>query len=411
MNKKNAVNMLIVLFLFIVFYFYLTTAYPAFKNDDSPETIASGYTLGIAHPPGYPLFTLISKLFTYIPVGSIAFRLNIFAALLGLTVLLFSFVVIRKTVLLMFNTDIHSMIGIPALLILAFSYIFWNQAIEAKGGIYLLNLLFLVLLIYLSIELLINYNKKYLYLMSYILGLSLSNHWPSMIILIPVFSYFYFKYKDKINFSCILVHVLFVVLGLSAYLYLPIRAKTENIFLFMAKPDNWHDFWWTVTRSGYEYPKTEIIEMLKGPFFVFIKIFFKNYSFFWPFIFLGIYISFKMQRKLAILNSLICIIVSFIVVMYNRPLKEYLWLIEIFLLPALYVFWIFMVVGLVYVFNQLKNRIYKNIYLFLIILLIIFMTYKNYTYNNACNNYISYDFGENILRTIKKDSFYLAQGD
>src|SRR5271157_2890515 len=42
----------------------------------------------------------------------------------------------------------------------AFSYIFWNQAIEAKGGIYMLNLLFFVILIYLSMELFKSYNVK-----------------------------------------------------------------------------------------------------------------------------------------------------------------------------------------------------------------------------------------------------------
>ncbi|HAW50625.1 TPA: hypothetical protein DCX16_06725 [bacterium] len=39
--------------------------------------ITCAWTLGIAHPPGYPLYTLFGKLWmTIIPIGNIAFRMN-----------------------------------------------------------------------------------------------------------------------------------------------------------------------------------------------------------------------------------------------------------------------------------------------------------------------------------------------
>jgi Protein O-mannosyl-transferase TMEM260-like len=48
---------------------------------DSGEFISAASCLGITHPSGYPLYTLLTHLATYIPIGSIAFRVNLFSAL------------------------------------------------------------------------------------------------------------------------------------------------------------------------------------------------------------------------------------------------------------------------------------------------------------------------------------------
>ncbi len=62
---------------------YAHTLNPAFRADDSPETIAASVTLGIQHPPAYPLYTLMGRLFSFIPLGAPAFRLNFMAAFFG----------------------------------------------------------------------------------------------------------------------------------------------------------------------------------------------------------------------------------------------------------------------------------------------------------------------------------------
>lgn len=48
---------------------------------DGGELVTAVYTLGVPHPPGYPTYILLGKLFSLIPLGSIAFRLNLFSAL------------------------------------------------------------------------------------------------------------------------------------------------------------------------------------------------------------------------------------------------------------------------------------------------------------------------------------------
>ena len=64
---------LIGIFLFILsFSLYLKTLCPTVYWRDSGELITVCYTLGIAHPAGYPLYALLGRIFTLIPVGSIA---------------------------------------------------------------------------------------------------------------------------------------------------------------------------------------------------------------------------------------------------------------------------------------------------------------------------------------------------
>ncbi|MBE7557700.1 DUF2723 domain-containing protein [bacterium] len=47
---------------------------------DSAEFISAAHVLGIPHPSGYPLYTMIAHLFTYLPFGSVAFRVNLVSA-------------------------------------------------------------------------------------------------------------------------------------------------------------------------------------------------------------------------------------------------------------------------------------------------------------------------------------------
>ncbi len=67
------------LFVFII---YLFTLAPSVVQIDSGELAAVQATLGIAHPTGYPLFTMLGYLFSLIPLPfTEIFQLNILAAI------------------------------------------------------------------------------------------------------------------------------------------------------------------------------------------------------------------------------------------------------------------------------------------------------------------------------------------
>ena len=60
---------------------FLATCSPTVNFTDSGELATVAWVGGIAHPPGYPLYTLLSILFIHIPLGNPAWRLNVLSTL------------------------------------------------------------------------------------------------------------------------------------------------------------------------------------------------------------------------------------------------------------------------------------------------------------------------------------------
>src|SRR4051794_16344888 len=63
---------------------YIRTLAPGLTDDvDTAMFQFIGRVLGVAHNPGYPLFVLLTHGFSWVPIGSLAYRINLFSALLG----------------------------------------------------------------------------------------------------------------------------------------------------------------------------------------------------------------------------------------------------------------------------------------------------------------------------------------
>src|SRR6266850_8554288 len=62
---------------------YGLTLAPGVQAGDSGELILAAQSLGIPHPPGYPLWVLLGHAFTILPWGSVALRVNALSALLA----------------------------------------------------------------------------------------------------------------------------------------------------------------------------------------------------------------------------------------------------------------------------------------------------------------------------------------
>src|SRR5207244_10726492 len=81
-NLKEQWPHLLVVFV-ALFGLYAYSAPRTVTLEDDGLFIMSSYFLGIDHPPGYPLHTLLGKLFTLLPVGSIALRVHLLSAFFG----------------------------------------------------------------------------------------------------------------------------------------------------------------------------------------------------------------------------------------------------------------------------------------------------------------------------------------
>jgi hypothetical protein len=68
----------------IAFALYLSTLAPtitwAHDGADGGDLITAAATLGVAHPPGYPTYITLGHLFAQLPIGDVAFRLNLMSA-------------------------------------------------------------------------------------------------------------------------------------------------------------------------------------------------------------------------------------------------------------------------------------------------------------------------------------------
>src|SRR5579872_4422903 len=82
----------------IAFIVYLLTLAPSVVFIDSGELATVAATLGIAHPTGYPLFSIVGYLFTHLPIGgSAVYKANLMAGFfcavgIGVTTLLLYYI-------------------------------------------------------------------------------------------------------------------------------------------------------------------------------------------------------------------------------------------------------------------------------------------------------------------------------
>src|SRR5215210_9297624 len=71
------------------FLLYLKTLAPTVLYYERPDLIDAAmlqvhsYVLGITHPTGYPTWTMLAHLFTYLPFGDPAYRVNLASAVFG----------------------------------------------------------------------------------------------------------------------------------------------------------------------------------------------------------------------------------------------------------------------------------------------------------------------------------------
>ena len=149
-------------------------------EDDSLFALAS-YFWGVAHPPGYPLHTALGKLFTLVPIGSVAYRVHMLSAVLGAATCCLLYLLIRG----LLEQRSYAYLAAWAY---GFSRTFWSQAII--GEVYTLNALFFFALLLLCLRLrglsvASAEWRRYCTVLGLTYGLSLANHWPLIILSTP----------------------------------------------------------------------------------------------------------------------------------------------------------------------------------------------------------------------------------
>jgi Protein of unknown function (DUF2723) len=105
---------------------YLATLQPDFGGpEDTPKFQFIGYVLGTPHPPGYPLYVLLSHAFVALPIGTIAYRANLFSAVMAALACALAYAIARQL-------EAGRWPAICAALGLATGASFWRSAVFAE---------------------------------------------------------------------------------------------------------------------------------------------------------------------------------------------------------------------------------------------------------------------------------------
>ena len=273
--------------LFIVsLALYIKTLAPSVWFIDSGELSAVASTLGIAHPTGYPLFTLIGHLFSMLPVSSSQiYNLNLMSAFFcSLAVFMFFFLmkfifehrkqqsqpekskkasvkkITEKSAHL--SPVIEYGLIIFSSLLLAFSRTFWDSANAVE--VYPIHVFFLVTLSLLFLKAVYKRqsagndkssffsDNKYYLIFAFVLGLSFTNHLTTLLLAPACLTLFIVENRHNLKRLYKLFGAMTVcfITGLTPYLYLPIRARMNPVFIW-GNPYNWERFYWHVTGKQF----------------------------------------------------------------------------------------------------------------------------------------------------------------
>jgi tetratricopeptide (TPR) repeat protein len=124
----------------VISWVYIYFGAPTASFWDCGELLASSYIMGVPHPPGTPLYVMIGRLFTFLPITKeIAFRINLFTVFCGALSCSFVYLIVMKVLSLWKDFSgkpshryIPYIAGVSAALFLAFAFSFMDNSVETE---------------------------------------------------------------------------------------------------------------------------------------------------------------------------------------------------------------------------------------------------------------------------------------
>jgi tetratricopeptide (TPR) repeat protein len=200
--------------------------------------------LGISHPAGFPTYNLLVKAFTFLPLGSIAFKVNLFSLVFACLTLVLLYLLINLFLEFLFGREKPLIIvSIFPVLLLAFSKPFWYHALVAE--VYTLHAFLTCLIFYLLMQWKMKEDVRFLFAAAFVYGLSAGNH-ATVVFYLPAIVLLYLAWESKSRYKNFLVSSLIFLIGFSVYLYLPIRSLAEPT-IDWGNPENLQGFLYHVT--------------------------------------------------------------------------------------------------------------------------------------------------------------------
>jgi len=227
---------------------YGATAAPGIATlfDDSLEFQLVAPTFAIAHPTGYPLYTLLGGLWSRVifPFGNWAWRMNLFSALAGGATIALLYLLAKRL------TGGNRWGGLAAASAFALSPVWWSQTTVAE--VYALHIFFVVALLYAAVSLDQQPSRRQMLLFCGLAGLSLTHH-RTAVLLLPGLALYLLWTRPSLRrpqWDWLAWGAAFLA-PLLLYLYIPLRSALGAVDLQGDYINNWAGFWRHVLASGY----------------------------------------------------------------------------------------------------------------------------------------------------------------
>jgi len=221
---------------------YALTLYPDVPGGDSGELIAAVASGGVIHPPGYPLYALLGRVFVHLPHGTIAWRLNLLSAACDAAAAGVLYAAVRRAT--------GSRAGaVAAAALFASAPGVWRYAICAE--VFAVNNLLVCVMLLLAVLYAETRERRYAIAGAFVLGLGLSDHHTIVFTGLPLVAWAaWIGRKDLLRPRTAGLLVLVFAAGLTPYLSLPL-ADSRHAAVSWGSADTWHGFWTHVLRREY----------------------------------------------------------------------------------------------------------------------------------------------------------------
>src|SRR5213596_2665890 len=264
---------------------YCCTLAPTVTLTDSGELIVVAHGLGVAHPPGVPLWVMLAHLASLVPLGNVAVRINfssaLFAALASamLTLVVAELIITasylpktkergaRKKTRTADSVVDHVLIFAPAVgagLLMAFSRTLWSYATIAE--VYTLNTLLILIVFFLMVRWRrriiadrrekrgpVTIHDSWLYAAAAVFGFALGVHHVTVGLTLPALAVVVYRTEGLRFFtSRRLVYAALISLAamVAVYAYLPFAASRSPLINW-GNPRSLQEIWWHITGRQY----------------------------------------------------------------------------------------------------------------------------------------------------------------
>ena len=454
MNSERAISFSRVEFacagavFLIALLLYSWTLAPTVTLTDSGELIVVAHGLGVAHPPGFPLWVILAHLASLVPLGNVAVRINFSSALFAALASAILTLVVAE---LMITTPYlptwkkrsaqqkkkaeDSRIGqllicAPALgagLLMAFSRTLWSYATIAE--VYTLNTLLILVVLFLMLRWrrcivadrrdagqAITTHDGWLYAAALTFGLALGVHHVTVGLVLPAVAAIVYRTEGLRFFaSRRLVYAALISVGalVAVYAYLPFAASRSPVINW-GNPRSVQEIWWHITGRQYRVFLSFTPKMMGAQFFEFCKMASREFGLAWlplplVFAFAGIGSAFKRDR--TTFWFLLFIVIANLAYDLSYQIAEDK---DAYYLPVFISIAIAAGFGIRWLIQLAVSKSMSVTRSYLVAATAILLTSvtafaANWPVNNRRDYFIAYDYVENLFSTIEPNGLLLTQ--